>query len=89
MLQYDCMQEDFFFTSESQSLKFNAHEITEITQYNARSGGIPWSDIYLWEIHLKNNSIIKMTSIIITASSFRSIFSKSTIKEKHNFFVSL
>jgi hypothetical protein len=86
--EYDEQNQEFYFVKDDKRIKFLKSDITMITQYNARTGRIPWSDIYIWEVKTKDLAIT-LAPIIISKSDFEKVFIGNPVEYKHEFFVSI
>ena len=88
VLSYDEQREEFCFVKEDRTLKFSKGNIVRVTQYNARTGQIPWSGIYIWKVET-NDATVTLAPIVISKSDVEGIFSGPPWEAKHQFFVSI
>src|SRR6266498_4709456 len=73
VFEYDILSREFYLSKVSDSFIFKKSEIIAITQFSARTGRIPWSDIYVWEIQVKERVVV-LAPIVISKNNFIRLF---------------
>jgi len=85
---YDVLSQQLYYSNGPTSIAFNKSDIISITSFNALTGKIPWSDIYIWELKLADKTIT-LSQIVIRKTDFTRVFADKIVQKKHKFFVSL
>lgn len=87
-LNYTYSTEEFCLKSNVSAITFNKADIVNIIEYQGTGSRIPWSEIKIWKILLKDRTIM-LAPIIISGSNFRKIFDGINYEREFEFFVRL
>ena len=87
-LKYDGLQQMFYFTKDKKTFKLSKKDILEVLEYNNKGYRVIWSNIYIWEIKSKTETI-KLSNIIISKTDFSKLIEGVEVIKEYILFPTL